>query len=69
MKRPCSWVQITTYVIELDQAAQMAIIQTLHSVFPNHRPLWTAVGVKALAAPEALIEIRAMAHIPAPSSS
>jgi enamine deaminase RidA (YjgF/YER057c/UK114 family) len=47
----------------------MAIIQTLHSVFPNHRPLWTAVGVKALAAPEALIEIRAMAHIPAPSSS
>lgn len=32
--------------------------------FPEHRPIWTAVGVEDLGLPEMLIEIEAVAHDP-----
>ncbi len=32
--------------------------------FPNHRPIWTAVGVERLALPEMMIEIEAVAYDP-----
>ncbi|TPX15459.1 uncharacterized protein E0L32_004439 [Thyridium curvatum] len=32
--------------------------------FPNHRPIWTAVGVESLALPKMKIEIEAVAYDP-----
>lgn len=32
--------------------------------FPDHRPVWTAVGIERLAMPEMLVEIEAVAYDP-----
>lgn len=36
----------------------------LDRIFPDYAPLWTAVGVAALADPGMLVEIEVEAHIP-----
>lgn len=38
--------------------------ENLEKWFPDHRPIWTAVGVEKLAFPEMLIEIEAVAYDP-----
>lgn len=41
-----------------------AMAKNFKKYFPDHKPIWTAVGVEQLAMPEMLIEIEAVAYDP-----
>lgn len=38
--------------------------KNLAKYFPDHKPIWTAIGVEALGDPEKLVEIEAVAYDP-----
>jgi enamine deaminase RidA (YjgF/YER057c/UK114 family) len=41
--------------------------QNLVRWFPDHKPIWTAVGVESLGLPEMMVEIEAIAYDPEPN--
>ncbi|KAF2705931.1 YjgF-like protein [Pleomassaria siparia CBS 279.74] len=47
---------IRSYHINIDQSFQH-VVKLLKEKFGSHRPVWTCVGVKALAFPDMLVEI------------
>ncbi|KAL2842749.1 Endoribonuclease L-PSP/chorismate mutase-like protein [Aspergillus pseudoustus] len=46
-----------------DQAATAVLIQNFRDWMPNHRPLFTYIGVPKLAMPEMRIEVEVEAHL------
>jgi enamine deaminase RidA (YjgF/YER057c/UK114 family) len=55
-------VKVTTFVVDYDHDVKWSIIKAAHSsFFVGAIPAWTVVGVQALARPELLIEIEAIA--------
>lgn len=61
-------VDLTTYHLELDRYFA-TFRQAKDEVFPKGLAGWTVLGVAALAAPGALVEIKAIAHIPRTSAT
>ncbi|KAH7013093.1 putative L-PSP endoribonuclease family protein [Ilyonectria destructans] len=56
--------RINSYHPNLSQETLGFMKENLEKWFPDHRPIWTAVGVEKLALPEMLIEIEAVAYAP-----
>jgi enamine deaminase RidA (YjgF/YER057c/UK114 family) len=54
-------IKITTFLTDLDYYSDFAAVRA--ETFPNTRPVGTTVGTSALAAPEFLVEIEAIAMI------
>ncbi|TVY68986.1 hypothetical protein LSUE1_G007369 [Lachnellula suecica] len=54
-----------SYVVEAHmEAATPYLIEKMKSRVPGHRPVWTALSVPKLGAPEALVEIEVEAYAP-----
>lgn len=53
-----------SYVPNMAPESNRYIKENLIKWFPDHRPIWTAVGVEKLAFKEMLIEIEAVAYDP-----
>jgi enamine deaminase RidA (YjgF/YER057c/UK114 family) len=63
-----SWlevVEVTSYHVGLDGAALDLMVELLREHCPAHQPLWTVLGVAALARPEMVVEIAVRAVRPA----
>jgi enamine deaminase RidA (YjgF/YER057c/UK114 family) len=58
-------IDITSYHVELGEAVLGTMVEELRRYCPDHQPLWTVIGVAALALPAMKIEITANAHVPA----
>ncbi|KAE9571235.1 hypothetical protein CGCF415_v012991 [Colletotrichum fructicola] len=61
------WEQVAvvrSYHIDLSDEAQEAMVRNFRRWMPNHRALWTAVGVKKLGDERMLVEIEVVAHDP-----
>jgi enamine deaminase RidA (YjgF/YER057c/UK114 family) len=59
--QPSDVVKLTTYVVGYTPEMLPAIAAARVSIFGDHRPASTLVGVAALARPEFLIEVEAIA--------
>jgi enamine deaminase RidA (YjgF/YER057c/UK114 family) len=62
-----SWaevVEVTSYHVGIDPGLLDAMVALLREHCPNHRPLWTVLGVASLARPQMAVEItvRAVAN-------
>jgi len=60
---PADVAKITTYVVGYSQDQRPAIGEARRALFGDHRPASTLVGVQALAQPEFLIEVEAIAVV------
>ncbi|KAL3297323.1 endoribonuclease L-PSP [Colletotrichum asianum] len=61
------WEQVAvvmSYHIDLSDEAQEAMVRNFRRWMPNHKALWTAVGVKKLGDERMLVEIEVVAHDP-----
>ncbi|KAH7121902.1 endoribonuclease L-PSP [Dactylonectria estremocensis] len=56
--------RITSYHPNLSSEALGSVKENLEKWFPDHKPIWTAVGVEKLAFEEMLVEIEAVAYDP-----
>jgi enamine deaminase RidA (YjgF/YER057c/UK114 family) len=54
-------VDITSYHVELNEAVLGTMVEELRRYCPGHQPLWTVIGVAALALPTMKVEITAKA--------
>ena len=54
-------VRLTIYVVEWDPALRPGLIERLHQTFGDRPPTNTLVGVQALALPDFLVEVDAVA--------
>lgn len=54
--------EITTYQLNMRRFNEL--IKLRNAAFGEHRPAWTAVGVKALVEPQAQFEISARVYLP-----
>jgi enamine deaminase RidA (YjgF/YER057c/UK114 family) len=64
-----SWeevVEVTSYHVGLDPGALDQMVALLRAHCPHHQPLWTVLGVAALARPEMVVEIAVRAVRAAP---
>ncbi|KAJ5046067.1 hypothetical protein NUH16_002892 [Penicillium rubens] len=56
--------RVNSYLVPMDDEAMEAMVQNLRKYMPNHQPVWTCVGVTALAEDDMKIEIEVVAHDP-----
>lgn len=56
--------RITSYHPKSCGDAMPTMKENLLKWFPDHKPIWTAVGVENLGLPEMLVEIEAIAYDP-----
>jgi len=58
--------RITSYHVRMATTPELweYLAKSIAKWFPDSGPVWTAVGVEALALPEMLVEIEAVAHDP-----
>ncbi len=57
-------VEITTYQLDMDQF--FAVVDGRNEAFGEHRPVWTAVGVKSLPLPSMQFQVSARAYVSTP---
>lgn len=59
------WEQVAvvrSYHVDLSDKAQEAMVRNFRRWMPDHKALWTAVGVKKLGDERMLVEIEVVAH-------
>jgi enamine deaminase RidA (YjgF/YER057c/UK114 family) len=56
--------RVNSYLVPMDDEAMEAMVQNLRKYMPNHQPVWTCVGVTALAEDDMKVEIEVVAHDP-----
>ncbi|KAJ5228130.1 hypothetical protein N7489_008838 [Penicillium chrysogenum] len=56
--------RVNSYLVPMDDEAMEAMVQNLRKYMPNHQPVWTCVGVTALAEDAMKVEIEVVAHDP-----
>lgn len=54
-------IDITSYHVGIEESVLETMVQELRSYCPDHQPLWTVIGVAALALPTMKVEITANA--------
>ena len=54
---------IKSYHLNLDEKTLAVMVDSLKRWFPEHQPIWTCIGVAALAGSGMRVEIEAAAHI------
>jgi enamine deaminase RidA (YjgF/YER057c/UK114 family) len=54
-------IDITTYHVGIEESVLATVVEELRSHCPDHQPLWTVIGVAALALPAMKVEITANA--------
>jgi reactive intermediate/imine deaminase len=59
-------VEITTYQLDMDKFND--VVDVRNEFFGEHRPAWTAVGVKALPLPQLQFQVKAVAYAPVTAS-
>ncbi|PDV96728.1 RidA family protein [Candidatus Chloroploca asiatica] len=58
---PADVVELVTYHLAMDELPRFAAVKA--EFFPQNYPTWTVVGVTALALPELLVEVKAVAVV------
>lgn len=56
--------RVNSYHIPLDDRALAAMVRNFDKWMPNHKPLWTVIGVVKLGAEAMKVEIEVQAHDP-----
>lgn len=56
--------RVNSYLVSMDDEGMEAMVQNLREYMPNHQPVWTCVGVTALAEDAMKVEIEVVAHDP-----
>jgi enamine deaminase RidA (YjgF/YER057c/UK114 family) len=56
-------IDITSYHVGVDESVLGTMVEELRSHCPDHQPLWTVIGVAALALPAMKVEITANAVV------
>lgn len=56
--------RVNSYHVPLNDEAQHAMIRNFKKYMPNHRPLWTCIGVSRLGFDDMRVEIEVVAHNP-----
>ncbi|KAH6900509.1 endoribonuclease L-PSP [Thelonectria olida] len=56
--------RVNSYHIQLDDEAKQAMVRNFKKWLPNHKPLWTCVGVPRLGEDSMRVEIEVVAHDP-----
>lgn len=56
--------RVNSYHIPLDDRALAAMVRNFDKWMPNHKPLWTVIGVVKLGAEGMKVEIEVQAHDP-----
>jgi enamine deaminase RidA (YjgF/YER057c/UK114 family) len=54
-------IDITSYHVGIEESVLAAVVEELRRYCPDHQPLWTVIGVAALALPAMKVEITANA--------
>jgi enamine deaminase RidA (YjgF/YER057c/UK114 family) len=54
-------IDITSYHVGVEESVLTTLVEELRSYCPDHQPLWTVIGVAALALPAMKVEITANA--------
>ncbi|KAG8631597.1 hypothetical protein KVT40_000737 [Elsinoe batatas] len=62
--RPSQVFMIKSYHVGLDHEATVKMIEELGKWMPDHKPVWTCLGVANLALPGMRVEIDVVAHDP-----
>lgn len=56
--------RVNSYHIPLDEKALNAMVENFRKWCPNHKPLWTCIGVPQLGLPAMKVEIEVVAYDP-----
>ncbi|OAA35814.1 Endoribonuclease L-PSP/chorismate mutase-like protein [Metarhizium rileyi] len=56
--------RVSSYHLPLNREAEVVRVRNLKRWMPNHRPLWTCIGVARLAEADMRVEIEVSAHDP-----
>ncbi|BEJ10900.1 hypothetical protein CspHIS471_0103220 [Cutaneotrichosporon sp. HIS471] len=56
--------RINSYHVPLNNEALEAMVRNMRKWMPNHKPLWTCVGVSRLGQDDMRVEIEVVAHDP-----
>ncbi|PGH23161.1 hypothetical protein AJ80_02796 [Polytolypa hystricis UAMH7299] len=56
--------RVTSYHIPLNEEALGAVVRNLKCWMPNHKPIWTVLGVSRLGMDDMRVEIEVVAHDP-----
>jgi enamine deaminase RidA (YjgF/YER057c/UK114 family) len=55
--------RVTSYHVPLADAALETMIKNFQKWMPNHKPIWTVLGVAKLGEEEMKVEIDVVAHV------
>lgn len=56
--------RVNSYHLPLNDEALKAMTRNFQKWMPNHRPIWTAVGVQRLGLDDMRVEVEVVAHDP-----
>jgi non-canonical poly(A) RNA polymerase PAPD5/7 len=56
--------RVTSYHTELDMDLTAIMTENFRKYMPDHKPIWTQIGVRQLGAPKMNVEIEVVAHDP-----
>ena len=54
--------RVNSYHVPMNDEAMAAMVRNFKKWMPNHRPIWTCIGVPRLGDPEMKVEIEVVAH-------
>lgn len=56
--------RVNTYHTSNDEKTLELLVQNMKRWMPDHQPIWTCIGVRALAIPRMRVEVEVVAHAP-----
>ncbi|GAB7365512.1 hypothetical protein MBLNU230_g6585t1 [Neophaeotheca triangularis] len=56
--------RVNTYHTGDDERTVQLLVENLKKWMPGHQPIWTCIGVRALAVPDMRVEVEVVAHVP-----
>lgn len=60
--------RVNSYHVPINDEAIAAMVRNFRKWMPNHKPIWTCVGVPRLGEDDMRVEIEVVAHVPEKSS-
>ncbi|KZZ92182.1 Endoribonuclease L-PSP/chorismate mutase-like protein [Moelleriella libera RCEF 2490] len=61
--------RVNSYHVPINDEALAAMIRNFRKYMPNHKPIWTTIGVSRLGEDDMRVEIEVVAHVPSASES
>ncbi|KXH30162.1 endoribonuclease L-PSP [Colletotrichum simmondsii] len=60
--------RVNSYHVPINDEALAAMVRNFRKWMPNHKPIWTCVGVPRLGEDDMRVEIEVVAHVPEEAS-